>query len=173
MRVLGFCMLLFILSGNCPAQTDGDVESRLEELGVTLPEPYAPFANYVRAVRSGNLLFLGGHSECTEPATRGKVGIDVTREEAYAAARGTALCLLATLRAELGDLNRIEQVVRVFGMVNAVDSFTEHSQVLNGCSDLLVELLGDRGRHARAAIGVSSLPQNLTVEIEMIVRIRD
>jgi enamine deaminase RidA (YjgF/YER057c/UK114 family) len=102
---------------------------------------------------------------------RGKVGQDRTVEEGYEAARQTALCLLATLKAELGDLNKVKRIVRVFGMVNTVEGFTQHPQVINGCSDLLVAVFGDRGKHARAAVGMASLPLNLTVEIEMIVEV--
>lgn len=155
------------------AQQDTHPETRLAELGLVLPEPYPPFANYFRAVRAGNLLFLGGHSNCEEPYETGKVGRDRTVEEGYEAARLTALCLLATLKAELGDLGRVHRVVRVFGVVNSTDDFTQHSQVINGASDLLVEVFGERGRHARAAIGASSLPIGLTLEIEMIVEVAE
>ena len=155
------------------AQEAFDPEARLHELGIELPTPYEPFANYLRAVRSGDLVFLGGHSGCGETAARGKVGSERTLDEGYEAARQTALCLLASLKAEIGDLKRVQRIVRVVGMVNAVDDFTGHSQVINGCSDLLVAVFGERGRHARAAVGVASLPLNLTVEIEMIVEIAD
>ncbi|MFW6089082.1 MAG: RidA family protein [Gemmatimonadota bacterium] len=155
------------------AQQATHPEARLAELGLELPEPYPPFANYVRAVRVGDLLYLGGHSDCEEPYETGKVGRDRTVEEGYEAARLTALCLLATLKAELGDLGRVRRIVRVFGVVNATDDFTQHSQVINGASDLLVDVFGERGRHARAAIGTSSLPIGLTAEIEMIVEVGD
>lgn len=155
------------------AQQDSDPEARLAELGLELPEPYPPFANYVRAVRAGDLLFLGGHSNCEEPYETGKVGLERSVDEGYDAARLTGLCLLATLKAELGDLERVGRVVRVFGVVNATEDFTQHSQVINGASDLFVEVFGERGRHARAAIGAASLPLDLTVEIEMIVEIAD
>ncbi len=149
------------------------VEARLRELGVAIPDPYEPFANYVAAKRVGNLVFLGGHSECQEPYITGKVGSDRTVAEGYEAARLTALCLLASLKAEIGDLEKVVQIVKVNGMVNAAEEFTEHSKVINGCSDLLVEIFGERGRHARAAVGMASLPLNLTVEIEMIVEVSD
>lgn len=155
------------------AQESATPEARLAELGVELPDPYEPFANYLRAVRTGNLVFLGGHSECTQSPTTGKVGAGRTPEEGYAAARGTALCMLASLKEEIGDLDKVVRIVRVVGMVNAVDTFTGHSQVINGASDLLVEVFGDRGRHARAAVGVASLPIDLTVEITMIVEVSD
>ncbi len=150
-----------------------DPENRLRELGLTLPTPYEPIANYVRSKRVGNLIFLGGHSECEKPYITGKVGAERTVSEGYNAARLTALCLLASLKAEIGDLNKVVQVVKVHGMVNAAESFTDHSKVINGCSDLLVEVFGKRGRHARAAVGMSSLPLNLTVEIEMVVEVAE
>lgn len=166
----------FLLAANCFAsqllgQETSVVEARLAELGFKLPEPYAPFANYQRAVRSGSLVFLGGHSECDEPFTTGRVGAERTAEEGYVAARTTALCLLASLKEELGDLDRVVRIIHVRGMVNSAADFTGHSHVINGCSDLLVELFGERGRHARAAVGVASLPLGLTVEIEMVVEV--
>lgn len=167
------CLLLLLgVAAPLKAQEQPGAEARLAELGLELPTPYEPFANYVRAVRSGNLVFLGGHAEC-EDYTTGKVGADRTVEEAYQAARGTALCMLGTLKAEIGDLDKVVRIVRLVGMVNATDDFTQHSQVVNGASDLLVDVFGDRGRHARAAVGVASLPVNLTVEIEMIVEVED
>jgi enamine deaminase RidA (YjgF/YER057c/UK114 family) len=105
--------------------------------------------------------------------TTGKVGKDRTVEEAYQAARGTALCMLGSLKAEIGDLDKVVRIVRLVGMVNATDDFTQHSQVIDGASDLLVDVFGARGRHARAAVGVASLPVNITVEIEMIVEVED
>ena len=150
-----------------------DPEDRLQELGLNLPTPYMPFANYVAAKRVGNLVFLGGHSECEKPYITGKVGFERTVSEGYKAARLTALCLLASLKAEIGDLDKVVQIVKVNGMVNATEEFTEHSKVINGCSDLLVDVFGERGRHARAAVGMASLPLGLTVEIEMIVEVSD
>jgi enamine deaminase RidA (YjgF/YER057c/UK114 family) len=149
------------------------VEERLRELGLAIPEPYEPFANYVAAKRVGNLVFLGGHSECEQPYITGKVGLDRTVAEGYEAARLTALCLLASLKAEIGDLDKVVQIIKVNGMVNATEEFKYHSKVINGCSDLLIEIFGERGRHARAAVGMASLPLNLTVEIEMVVEVSD
>ena len=149
------------------------VEDRLREIGLAIPDPYEPFANYVAAKRVGNLVFLGGHSECEEPYLTGKVGSDRTVAEGYEAARQTALCLLASLKAEIGELDKVVQIVKVNGMVNATEEFKDHSKVINGCSDLLIEIFGERGRHARAAVGMASLPLNLTVEIEMIVEVSD
>ena len=156
------------------AQEMHSPEANLEELGIELPAPYAPIANYVRAVRTGNLLFLGGHGPCRfTDLDKGKVGRDRTVEEAYEAARRTGICMLASLKEEIGELSRVSRIVRVFGMVNAAEDFTRHSEVINGFSDLMVEVFGERGRHARAAVGMSSLPLNLTVEIQMIVELAD
>ena len=164
-------LLLLGVAASADAQEPG-AEARLEELGLELPTPYEPFANYVRAVRSGPLVFLGGPTEC-EDYTTGKVGKDRTLDEAYQAARGTALCMLGTLKAEIGDLDKVVRIVRLVGMVNATDDFTQHSQVINGASDLLVDVFGERGRHARAAVVVVSIPVNITVEITMIVEVED
>jgi enamine deaminase RidA (YjgF/YER057c/UK114 family) len=157
------------------AQPDHNPEQRLKELGLTLPAPVRPVANFVTAVRTGNLVFLAGHGPCGEATekVKGKVGKDRTIEEGYEAARQTALCLLATLKAEIGDLSKVKRIVRVFGMVNATDTFDQHPKVINGCSDLLVEVFGEHGKHARAAVGMASLPFNWTVEIEMVVEVAE
>jgi enamine deaminase RidA (YjgF/YER057c/UK114 family) len=150
-----------------------DPERRLAELGLSLPEPNKPIANFVPAVRTGNLVFLSGHLPCgpLDPTKTGRVGRERTIDEGRAAARDVALCLLATLKAEIGDLRRVRRIVRVFGMVYAAEEFTRHPEVINGCSDLLVEVFGERGRHARAAVGMASLPRGSSVEIEMLVEI--
>jgi enamine deaminase RidA (YjgF/YER057c/UK114 family) len=155
------------------AQLAYDPEARLAELRLTLPKPDAPVANFMQVVRTGNLLFIAGHAECGNTFLTGKVGSDVTLEQAYATARRVGLCLLATLKAELGDLRKVKRIVKVFGMVNATPEFKDHSKVLNGCSDLLVAVFGDRGRHARTAAGMSSMPDNTPVEIDMVVEIGD
>ncbi|MFN0096980.1 MAG: RidA family protein [Dehalococcoidia bacterium] len=153
-----------------------EVEAKLAALGITLPQPPPPVANYVRAVRTGNLVFLAGHGPTT-PFKPGKVPRDLTVEEAYAAARGTAVNLLASLKAEIGDLDRVSRIVKVLGMVNCTEEFGDMPRVINGCSDLLVELFGERGKHARSAVGMQQLPGtaagNLPVEIEMIVEVSD
>lgn len=153
------------------AEPAADPEARLKSLGLTLPPPDPPVANYVRAARAGNLLFLAGHGECGASNQTGKVGRDVSVEDAYASARRVGLCLLSSLKAELGDLRKVKRVVKVLGMVNATPEFTDHPKVVNGCSDLLVQVFGDSGRHARSAAGMSSLPANITVEIEMVVEV--
>ncbi len=148
-------------------------EARLAARGLSLPQVSAPIANYVPAVRSGNLVFLAGHipRDAAGKVITGKVGRDATPEQANAAAQATALALLATLKQEIGELGRVKRVVRVGGFVNAVDTFTAQPQVMNGCSDLLVAVFGERGKHARAALGVASLPAGAVVEIEMVVEV--
>lgn len=146
------------------------IDARLEELGITLPEVPDPAGNYVHAVRTGNLLHLAGKGPRN---STGKVGADVSVEDAYAAARDTGLTLLAVMKQELGSLDRVARVVKVFGMVNAAPDFGQQPQVINGCSDLFVEVFGDAGRHARSAVGMGSLPMQITVEIECIVEVTD
>ncbi len=155
------------------AQEDYDPEARLKSLGIELGDPAPPVANYVRAVTTGNLVFLAGHGPTQADGTfaTGKVGSDVTIEQGYEAARLTAVSLLTSLKKEIGDLGRVRRIVRVFGMVNAVEGFGQQPEVINGASDFLVEVFGDRGRHARAAVGMASLPRNISVEIEMVVEI--
>jgi enamine deaminase RidA (YjgF/YER057c/UK114 family) len=152
-----------------------DVEQRLKELGVKLHTPDPPLANYVSAVRTGNLVFLAGHGPRKPEGgmVTGKVGHEVSLEQAKEAARLTAINLLSSLKAEIGDLNKVKRIVKVLGMVNADPSFTNHPQVINGCSDLLVSIFGDRGKHARSAVGMGSLPINIPVEIEMIVEVEE
>ncbi len=173
MRTLPLSGLLLLV---CLPAFGQDAESRLLEMGLTLPSPPEPVANYVRAVRSGNLVFLAGHGPMQPDGTyiTGKVGVDMTVEEGYQAARLTGLALLASLRAEIGDLNLVTRIVKVNGMVNAPDDFTEQPNVINGCSDLFVEVFGPEiGKHARAAVGMSSLPIGIAVEIDAVVEVRN
>jgi enamine deaminase RidA (YjgF/YER057c/UK114 family) len=142
---------------------------KLAEIEATLPPVPAPAGQYVHAVRTGNLLYLAGKGIHVS----GKVGRDFTKDEAYRYARETGMILLAVLKQELGSLRRVRRVVKVLGMVNAVPEFGDHPYVINGCSDLLVEVFGENGRHARSAVGMSSLPMNIPIEIEMIVEIAD
>ncbi len=150
-----------------------DPEAHLKRLGIELPTPPAPVANYVRAVRTGNLVFLAGHGPLKPDGgyVTGKVGRDLTVEQGYEAARLTGISLLASLKAEIGDLSRVRRIVRVEGMVNSTPEFTDQPKVINGCSDLLVEVFGERGRHARAAVGMASLPIGIAVEIKMVVQV--
>jgi len=150
-------------------------EARLAQLGIILPQPPEPVANFVTHVREGDLLFLSGQGpiEADGRAHTGKVGGTVTAAEARQHARVTAINLIAVMRAALGDLHRVRRIVKVLGMVNAVPDFRDHPQVINGCSDLFVEVFGEAGRHARSAVGLASLPGGITVEIEAIVAVRD
>ena len=149
------------------------IEKRLEELGISLPPVTAPVATYVNAVRTGNLLFLSGKgpTEADGSQHTGKVGRHVTTAEAYQHARLTGLNLIAVMQAELGDLDKVRRIVKVLGMVNGTPEFTDQPKVINGCSDLFVEIFGERGRHARSAVGMGSLPNDITVEIECIVEV--
>lgn len=153
--------------------TPTTAEQKLEALGIELPKASSPVANYVNAVQTGNLLFLAGKGPTKADGTHitGKVGADLTIEEAYAAARLTGINQLAVLKAELGSLDRVKRVVKVLGMVNCGEDFTQQPEVINGFSDLMVEVFGDKGKHARAAVGMGSLPRNIAVEIEMIVEV--
>lgn len=154
-----------------PAQGSQSPYHRLEALGLTLPPAPAPVANFVTHVRHGELLFLSGQgpvrrdgSSCT-----GKVGAEVSINEAYEHAKLTGLNLLAVMHEALGDLGRVSQVVKLLGMVNATPDFADHPAVINGCSDLLCAVFGERGVHARSAVGFGSLPGQITVEIEAII----
>ena len=150
------------------------IEQRLAELGISLPPATDPAANYTNCVRTGSLLFVSGKGPLAEAGKppKGKLGREFTTQQGYAFARSAGLDILAALQLELGDLDRVVCVVRLQGFVNATPEFEEHPQVLNGCSDLMVEVFGDAGRHARSAVGVASLPEGITVEIEGIFRIR-
>ena len=145
------------------------VETRLGELGITLPDAPAPAANYVPYVISGNLLFISGQiSQGPDGFIRGKLGTDLDAEAGAAAARHCALALIAQARAAVGDLDRIARVIKLTGFVNSTPDFTEHPKVINGASDLFVSVFGDKGRHARAAVGAPSLPFGVAVEVEGI-----
>lgn len=152
---------------------NGKVEARLASLGIALPEAPNPVANYVPSCLSGNLLFISGQiSKAADGSiVTGRLGAGMTVEQGRAAARLSALAILAQAKATIGELDRIAQVVRLTGYVNAAPEFTEHPQVLNGASDLMVEVLGDKGRHTRVAVGVSSLPLGCAVEIDALILI--
>ncbi|HXU42115.1 MAG TPA: RidA family protein [Burkholderiales bacterium] len=149
-------------------------EKRLKELDLQLPAVTPPVANYVNAVRAGNLLFLagkGGRAGADGKRPQGKIGREYTVEQGYQQARDTGVELLSVMRHELGSLDRVKRVVKVLGMVNAVPEFQDHPKVINGCSDLFVEVFGEKGRHARSAVGMGSLPMQIPVEIECIVEV--
>ena len=153
-----------------------EIESRLDQLGITLPAEPVPIANYVPGVRTGNLVYLSGLGPASRPdgtTPSGKVGRDLTTEEGYEAARLTGINILARMKGELGDLDRVRRVVKLLGMVNSAPDFNQQPAVVNGCSDLLVEVFGERGRHARSAVGMASLPNDIPVEIEVIIEVED
>ena len=149
------------------------IAERLAELDITLPATPTPVANYVSTVRTGNLVFVSGHGPRRTDGglITGKLGRDLSPEEGYAAARLTMLNCLASLSAAAGSLDNVRRIVKVFGMVNCTEDFGQQPQVINGGSDLLVELFGDIGRHARSAVGMQSLPNNIAVEIELIAEV--
>lgn len=144
-------------------------EEKLKQLGITLAPVTPPIANYVNAVRAGNLLFLAGKGPAG--GVTGIVGKEISVEQAYQHARTTGLALIAVMKSELGSLDKVKRIVKVLGMVNAVPAFGDQPKVINGCSDLFVEVFGERGKHARSAVGVGSLPNNIPVEIECIVEV--
>ncbi|HTW03350.1 MAG TPA: RidA family protein [Streptosporangiaceae bacterium] len=149
------------------------IADRLESLGIALPPPFPPAGNYLACVIDEGLVHVGGHGPVAgDQMMRGKVGGDLTLDQGREAARMTALSILATLQAELGDLDRIERFIKVFGMVNVAPGFDRTPAVIDGCSDLLVEVFGDAGRHTRSAVGLAELPFGIAVEIELVARLR-
>lgn len=152
-----------------------DVEERISEMGIVLKKPSPPVANYVNAVRTGNLVFMAGKGPTSPEGVliKGKVGQDLTVEQGYEAAQYVATAQLSALKAEIGDLNKVVRIVKVLGMVNCTADFENQPEVINGFSDTMVKVFGDRAKHARAAVGMGSLPRNIAVEIEMIVEVQD
>jgi enamine deaminase RidA (YjgF/YER057c/UK114 family) len=154
------------------AQTAAGPEARLKEKNITLPSIPPPVANYVDSVRVGNLLFLAGTTAGADWKFKGKVGKDITVQEGYETARQVGLIMLAKVRAALGSLDRVERIVKVLGMVNSPEGFGDQPRVVNGFSDLMVEVFGaEIGKHARSAVGMQALPSNSAVEVEMIVEV--
>jgi enamine deaminase RidA (YjgF/YER057c/UK114 family) len=152
-----------------------DVEQTLQQKGIVLPASSKPVANYVNAVRTGNLVYLSGKGPTKADGTNitGKVGKDLTIEQGYEAARLAGINQLAALKAETGNLNKVKRIIKVLGLVNCPNDFTDQPKVINGFSDLMVEVFGDKGKHARSAVGTNSLPSNIAVEVEMIVEVED
>jgi enamine deaminase RidA (YjgF/YER057c/UK114 family) len=150
-----------------------DPEAKLKEMKIELFKLAPPIANYVRAVRTGNLIFLAGHGPTRADGTNitGKVGKDLTVEQGYEAARQTAIAMLSTLKSEIGDLKKVKRIVKVLGMVNCTDDFTDQPKVINGFSDFMVAVFGEKGKHARSAVGMNALPSNIAVEVEMIIEV--
>lgn len=163
------------MASSTVAIAQNDVEKKLKELGLTLPASPKPIANYVKAVRSGNLVFLSGHGPSNPDGTNitGKVGKDLTTEQGYNAAKSVGLNLLASLKEEIGDLNKVKRIVKVLGMVNCTENFVDQPKVINGFSDLMVAVFGEKGKHARSAVGMYALPMNISVEIEMVVEVEN
>lgn len=155
--------------------TAQDAESKLKEKGITLITPGKPVANYVNAVRVGNLLFLAGKGPTKPDGTNitGKVGKDLTIEQGYEAARLVAINHLSVLKAELGSLNKVKRIVKVLGMVNCTENFKDQPKVMNGYSDVMVEIFGEKGKHARSAVGMHALPSDIAVEVEVIVEVEE
>jgi enamine deaminase RidA (YjgF/YER057c/UK114 family) len=146
------------------------VQQRLEELGIELPEPVQPIATYVRFLQTGSVLYISGTGP-SAGSPRGKLGDTLTVDDGYAAARGVGLQILATANAALGDLDRVKRVIKVLGMVNCTPDFEDHPRVINGCSDLFVDVFGEAGLHTRSAVGFVSLPFQIPVEIECAMEV--
>lgn len=172
MKKLCSLLIAIAFASFCSAQKI-DFDKKLKELNIELFTPGKPIANYVKAVRTGNLLFVAGHgpTKADGSNTIGKVGKDLTVEQGYEAARQTAISLLSTLKAELGDLNKVKRIVKVLGMVNCTETFTDQPKVINGFSDTMVAVFGEKGKHARSAVGMYALPLGMAVEVEMIVEV--
>ena len=165
-------LALVVTSGCAVAQNPNGAEARLKERNITLPAVPPPVANYVDSVQVGKLLFLAGNTAGPQWKFKGKVGKDVTLEEGYETARQVGLIMLAKVRAALGSLDRVKRVVKVLGMVNSAEGFGDQPRVVNGFSDLIVEVFGEAiGKHARSAVGMAGLPGNAAVEVEMIVEV--
>lgn len=152
-----------------------NAERKLKEMGLELPPAVKPVGNYVPAVRTGNLVFLSGHGPLRKDGTMvtGQLGANLTLEEGYEAARLVALGLLGSLKGEIGDLDKVRRVVKVLGMINCTPDFTDQPRVINGASDVIIEVFSEKGKHARSAVGMNALPMNIAVEIEMIVEVED
>src|SRR5687768_17429587 len=174
-KFITFILFPLFIAPIVAAAQNKDPEAQLKVLGIQLITPSAPVANFLKAARVGNMVYLSGHGPDKPEGGQitGKVGKDLSIEEAKEAARVTGISLLSTLKATIGDLNKVKRIVKVFGMVNAVPIFDQHPQVINGFSDLMVQVFGENGKHARSAVGMSSLPFNIAVEIEMIVELKE
>ena len=178
MKNIFYLVLIFIIGcvpANKSLDSNFDPESKLKELGIELIIPSDPVANYVNTVRSGNLLFISGKGPLKNDGEyiKGKLGYDLSIDEGYEAARATAINLISTIKSAVGDLKNVKKIVRVNGMVNSASNFTDQPKVINGCSDLLVEVFGDRGKHTRVALGMNSLPMNIAVEIDLIIEVEN
>ncbi|SHN24278.1 Enamine deaminase RidA, house cleaning of reactive enamine intermediates, YjgF/YER057c/UK114 family [Cyclobacterium lianum] len=175
LKPLQSLLVIFLFSVPMITYAQQGPEEKLKAMGINLTTPSPPTANFVRAVRTGNLIFLSGHGPSKGDGTsvQGKLGTELTVSEGQEAARLTGIALLSSLKAEIGDLNKVNRIVKVLGMVNASPDFTQQPRVMNGFSDFMVEVFGEKGKHARSAVGMGSLPNNIAIEIEMIVEVAD
>jgi len=171
-RLIAFSLFVSIVSFSF-AQKKVNYDQKLSDLGIVLTTPSKPMANYVKTVRTGKLIYLSGHGPVKADGSNvtGKLGADMNIEQGYEAAKLTGISLLSSLKAEIGDLNKVKRVVKVLGMVNCTDNFIDQPKVINGFSDLMVAVFGENGKHARSAVGMNQLPGNIAVEIEMIVEV--
>lgn len=171
MKIAAFVIVLLSFTFQLKAQQTP--EEKIAALGHTLPPTSAPIANYVKWVKVGNLLYTSGHgpTNAKGETTKGKLGATLNIEQGYEAARLTGLQLLATLKSAIGDLSKVKRIVKVMGLVNCTDGFGDQPKVMNGFSDLMVAVFGDKGKHARSAVGTNALPNGMAIEIEMIVEL--
>lgn len=175
MKKIILSVIIAFLTNNVYAQIT-DPEKELINKKIVLPAAGKPSANFVKHVQTGNLLFLSGHGFCgLKPSSvdTGKLGKTLTVEQGYQAARNVGLCMLATLKDAVGDLNKVKRIIRVYGMVNCTDDFKDQPKVMNGFSDLMVEVFGENGKHVRAAVGMNALPNGISVEVEMLVELKE
>lgn len=172
--IFGFLTFATLTNAQKTTAVVSQVEEKLKTLGIELPPSSPPIANYVNAVRTGNLIYLAGKGPLKKDGTyiTGKVGKDLTIEQGYEAAKLVAINQLAALKAELGNLDRVVRIVKVLGMVNCESNFTDQPKVINGFSDFMVQVFGEKGKHARSAVGMIALPQNIAVEVELIVEVK-
>lgn len=169
-----YCISILLIACITNVYAQQSPEQKLKELGIELITPTAPVANYAKAMRTGNLIYLSGHGPTKADGKDiiGKVGKDLKTEDGIEAAKRTAISLISTLKMELGgDLSRVKRIVKVNGWVNCTDTFKDQPKVMNGCSDLLVAVFGEKGKHARTSLGTNALPSNIAIEIEMIVEV--
>ncbi|MFM7856181.1 MAG: RidA family protein [Flammeovirgaceae bacterium] len=167
------CLFLWLSLANLAFSQKIDFDKKLKDLGIELYTPSKPMGNYVKAVRTGNLLYLAGHGPTKADGSNitGKVGKDLTTEQGYDAAKQTGIAILSTLKSELVDLNTVKRIVKVLGMVNCTENFIDQPKVMNGFSDLMVAVFGEKGKHARSAVGMYALPSNIAVEIEIVLEV--
>jgi len=168
-------ILLVLLFSSFRVSAQQTPEEKIAALGFSLPPTTAPIANYVKWVKVGNVLYTSGHgpTNAQGETIKGKLGATLTIEQGYDAARVTGLQLLATLKSAIGDLSKVKRIIKVMGMVNCTDSFGDQPKVMNGFSDLMVAVLGEKGKHARSAVGTNALPNGMAIEIEMIVELEN